>query len=60
MLQMETLLSAENKPEAEDVIAFVNGLDRDEEKEMLAFFRGVKFGRGLVDERTAAAKMSVV
>lgn len=58
--QMETLLNTENKPEAEDVIAFLNTLDPDEGKEILAFFRGVKFGRSLAAESTTATKMAAV
>lgn len=60
LTQMETLLNTESKPEAEEVIAFINTLDQDEGKEMLAFVRGVKFGRSLSAESTTAAKMAAV
>ena len=45
--RMETVMPQDVKPEAEEVMTFLGTLTQDEGKEMLAFVRGVKFGRRL-------------
>ena len=48
--RMETVMPQDVKPEAEEVMTFLGTLTQDEGKEMLAFVRGVKFGRRLAVE----------
>lgn len=57
--KMETIMPQTDKPEAEEVMAFLGTLDQDEGKEMLAFVRGVKFGRRLAENTRTAASVAV-
>lgn len=45
--QMETIMPQDSKQEAAEVMDFLGTLDHGEKKEMLAFLRGVQFGKRL-------------
>lgn len=54
--QMETIMAQENKAEATEVLAFLGTLGDGEEKEILAFLRGVQFGKRMgIDAAGAVA-----
>lgn len=57
--KMETIMPQDAKAEAEEVMAFLGTLDQDEEKEMLAFVRGAKFGRRMAENTRTAASVAV-
>lgn len=57
--QMEILLSAERKPEAVEVLQFLDEMTPDEQKEFLVFMQGVRFARGLERKRTIPAAQPV-
>lgn len=44
---METIMPQDSKQEATEVVDFLGTLDHEEKKEMLAFLRGVQFGKRL-------------
>lgn len=52
--QMETIMPQDSKQEAAEVMDFLGTLDHGEEKEMLAFLRGVQFGKRLGVDATRA------
>ena len=43
--QIETMIPQDNRQEAVEVLDFLRTLEDGEEKEMLAFLRGVQFGK---------------
>jgi hypothetical protein len=50
-----TMVPAENKNEAEEVMAFLNELSGQEKNSFLTFIQGIRFARGMTqgDRRTA-------
>lgn len=57
--QMEILLNAEKKPEAEEVLQLLGEMSQAEQKEMLVFMQGVKFAKGLAIKTTVPATQNV-
>lgn len=57
--QMEILLNAERKPEAVEVLQFLDETTPDEQKEFLVFMQGVRFAKGLERKRTVTAAQPV-
>ena len=57
--QMEVLLKAERKPEAEAVLQFLDEMTPAEQQEFLIFMQGVRFAKGLERKKTAAAAQPV-
>ena len=54
--KMEIMLPQSNKVEAAEVMEFLDVMSQNEQKEMLAFLRGVQFGKSLSmhhDDRAA-------
>ena len=45
--RMEVIMSQTDKQEAAEVLALLDTMNQGEQKEILAFLRGVKFGRSL-------------
>ena len=57
--QMEVLLKAERKPEAEAVLQFLDEMTPTEQQEFLVFMQGVRFAKGMERKKTAAAAQPV-
>lgn len=55
--QMEILLRADQKAEAEEMMQLLNEMSPSEQKELLVFMQGVRFARG---PRRKQADVSVV
>ena len=45
--RMEVIMSQTDKQEAGEVLALLDTMNQGEQKEILAFLRGVKFGQSL-------------
>lgn len=45
--KMETIMPQTNKEEAAEVLELLDTMNQGEQKEILAFLRGVKFGQSL-------------
>lgn len=45
--RMEVIMSQTDKQEAAEVLALLGTMNQGEQKEILAFLRGVKFGQSL-------------
>lgn len=45
--RMEVIMSQTDKQEAAEVLALLDTMNQGEQKEILAFLRGVKFGQSL-------------
>lgn len=45
--KMEVIMSQTDKQEAAEVLALLDTMNQGEQKEILAFLRGVKFGQSL-------------
>ena len=45
--RMEVIMSQTDKQEAAEVLALLDTINQEEQKEILAFLRGVKFGQSL-------------
>lgn len=45
--RMEVIMSQADKQEAAEVLALLDTMNQGEQKEILAFLRGVKFGQSL-------------
>ena len=47
----DTMVAASCKPEAEEIIAFINELDKNGKERLLEFIRGAKFALNLVSQK---------
>lgn len=52
---IETMLNAENKNEATEVLEFLEKLNMEEKREFLAFVQGVKFAKEAAKSGTKTA-----
>ena len=47
----ETMIAATCKPEAEEIMAFINELDKNGKERFLEFIRGAKFALNLISQK---------
>lgn len=50
----ETMLKTESQNEAAEIMEFLGELDQSEKKDFLKFMQGVRFARGMTDQKTPA------
>ncbi len=50
----ETMVSWENRQEAEELLCFLNTLKLEQKKELMAFLQGVRFMKNIVDSGVVA------
>jgi len=50
---METIIGRKQLNEAEEIMDFLENLDRNEKKDFMVFIQGVKFAKGISQTQTA-------